>query len=591
MAVYPLYVADTPYNAAELIDIDYSQAFDTIYLTHEFYPVSKLVRSDHNDWAYSEVSFGPALDAPTAFSAVATVANEDTPNSGDSYFPQDYRFVMSAVDNNGHESRPSAEATASNDTELPRNYTTLAGTAPSGDIDYYRFYKAHESGSFGLIGESKTPGFVDDGFEPNYAIAPLEGYTPFDGAGKYPARCGFWEQRLWLGNTTNSPNGLFASRSADFENMDYAQPQRENDSIGFSITTGESNVIEAILPMDRLLIGTSDNIFSLRGANDDILVPSPPPAAKRNVGRGISLPKPIVIGETAFYQPRTETGVRTLGYTFEIDNYRSNDVTIFAPHLFEDKRIVAWAYQPEPSSIIWTVLDDGALLTFTYEAEQQVWGWCEQDVGGKVLDVVCIPEGAESRVYFVVEREVNDATVRYVERLDRMKWTDYVKASHLDSSRFYDFAEATDTVTGLEHLEGETVGVLADGYATSAVVEGGKITLNEAASFFIVGLGYDAIVETLSLPQEDKKKITGEIFLELVDSFDVHAGRRENELQLVRTRKEGESGAPIMYTGQPEPVRPRQSVDRQATIVVKQTSPYPMVLTALHYGVEAKGRG
>ena len=343
--------------------------------------------------------------------------------------------------------------------------------------------------------------------------------------------------------------------------------------------------------MDRLLVGTSDNIFSLVGPNDDVLVPTPPPGAKRHVGRGIALPKPIMVGEVAFYQPRIESGLRTLGYTFEIDGYRSNDVSIFAPHLFQDFRIVRMAYQAEPGSILWCVRNDGKLLAFTWEAEQQVWGWTEMDVGGNVLDVCCVPEGEESRVYLIVEREIGEATVRYVEYLDRLKWTDYRTASFLDCSKIYAFEDPQITISGLAHLEGETVTVLADGFTLRTTVEDGTITLDDPASIIIVGLPYSAIVETLPLPPEPRKKITGEIFVELVESFDVYAGREESELELLTTRREGEIGAPIMFTGLPEPARPQQMVDRDATIIVKQSSPYPMTIAGLYYGVEAKGGG
>lgn len=588
MAVYPLYKMATPYNGPELADLDYAQSFDTIYLAHEYYPVSKLVRADHADWEYSEVAFSPEIGPPTSVSAVATVANTDSANSGDSYFPQTYSYIVSAVNADGQESRGSSPDGATNDTELPRNYISLTWAAPAGDVDYYRIYKAHETGSYGYIGETKSLYFTDDGFQPDYADAPIEAYNPFDGAGKYPARLGFWEQRLWFGRTTNNPNGVFASRSADFENMDFARPQRENDSIAMSIATGESNVIEAFIPMDRLMVGTSDNIFSLVGPNDDVLVPTPPPGAKRHVGRGIARPKPIMVGEVAFYQPRVETGLRTIGYSFEIDGYKSNDVSIFAPHLFQDFRIIRMAYQAEPGSVLWCVRNDGALLAFTWEAEQQVWGWTEMDIGGKALDVCCVPEGEESRVYLIVEREINGETVRYVEYLDRLKWTDYRIASFVDCSKIYVFDDPQTEIIGLGHLEGEAVTVLADGYTVRTTVEDGSITLVEPASRVIVGLAFDAIVETLPLPPEDAKKLTGEIFVELVESFDVYAGRIEDELELLTTRKEGEIGAPIMFTGLPEPARPAQLVDRESTIIVKQSSPYPMTIAGLYYGVEGR---
>ncbi len=363
MAVYPLYVAATPYNASELADLDYSQAFDAIYLAHELYAPGKLVRADHASWSYRSVAFGPAIATPTGVSATATMPNTDAPNSGAAHFPQLYSYIVAAVDANGQESRGSTPVTATNDTELPQNYTTIAWSAVTG-AQFYRLYKAHESGAHGYIGETTSVSFKDDGFRPDYSRAPISAYNPFSSAGNYPARTNFWEQRLWWGRTRNAPNAFWASRSAEFENLDFARPQTESDSIAAAISTGETNAIEAIIPLDRLIIGTSDNVFSLQGPNDDVLVPNPPPAARRQVGRGISSPKPLPIGEAVFYQPRVESGVRTLGFSFEINGYRSSDVTIFAPHLFEGRRIVRWCYQAEPHSIIWVVLDDGAMLSF-----------------------------------------------------------------------------------------------------------------------------------------------------------------------------------------------------------------------------------
>lgn len=587
MAVFPLYVAPTPYNASELTDLDYSQAFDAIYLAHQLYAPGKMTRADHADWLYSTVAFVPAVAAPGSVSAMATNPNTDSANSGDGYFPQTYSYIVSAVDANGHESRGSTPDTALNDTELARNFTTITWAASTGAV-FYRVYKAHETGSHGFIGETSSLSFKDDGFQPDYSRAPITAFNPFDGAGDYPARTNFWEQRLWWARTINAPNAFWASRSSEFENLDFARPQTESDSIAAAIATGETNSIEALIPLDRLIVGTSDNVFILQGPNDDVLVPNPPPAARRQVGRGISLPKPLPIGEVVFYHPRVESGVRTLGFTFEIDGYRSTDVTIFAPHLFEGRRIVSWCYQAEPHSIIWVALDNGDCLSFTWEAEQQVWGWTEIDVGGKVLDLCAVPEGEETRVYLQVERVIAGETKRYIERIASWKWSDYRLAVFMDCARRFLFDEPTTEVTGLQHLEGEAVTVMADGGTFHTTVEDGAVTLPVAATMVVVGLPFEATIETLRLPEETKRKITGEIFVEMVNSFEVYGGRREDELELFRTRTPGDIAGPVLFTGQPEPIRPQQVVDRDASIIIKSCYPYPMTITTVHYGVEAK---
>ena len=71
------------------------------------------------------------------------------------------------------------------------------------------------------------------------------------------------------------------------------------------------------------------------------------------------------------------------------------------------------------------------------------------------------------------------------------------------------------TVSGLSHLEGETINVLADGCVVeNLLVEEGKITLNHPASKIVAGLPYEFEMETLNLEGENThglSKIINEI--------------------------------------------------------------------------------
>jgi len=72
-------------------------------------------------------------------------------------------------------------------------------------------------------------------------------------------------------------------------------------------------------------------------------------------------------------------------------------------------------------------------------------------------------------------------------------------AHFVDSGLTYDSTPAT-TISGLDHLEGETVTILADGAAhPTKVVSSGSITLDRLASIVTVGLGYDASVVTMPI--------------------------------------------------------------------------------------------
>lgn len=87
MGVARVYRAGSPYNGVELAEIDFEQTADTLYLAHIDHAPGKLVRSDHTDWQFRNVSFGPTLAAPTGCSAGSMVPNVDGDNGGKNYFP------------------------------------------------------------------------------------------------------------------------------------------------------------------------------------------------------------------------------------------------------------------------------------------------------------------------------------------------------------------------------------------------------------------------------------------------------------------------------------------------------------------------
>jgi hypothetical protein len=97
-----------------------------------------------------------------------------------------------------------------------------------------------------------------------------------------------------------------------------------------------------------------------------------------------------------------------------------------------------------------------------------------------------------------VQRTINGTPGRYIEWLpDSDQGPGFYGALNTDCSVVYD-GVATTTVTGLSHLNGETVTVVGDGavYPT-AVVAGGQITISPAASLVEVGLPYTSTLRTL----------------------------------------------------------------------------------------------
>lgn len=116
--------------------------------------------------------------------------------------------------------------------------------------------------------------------------------------------------------------------------------------------------------------------------------------------------------------------------------------------------------------------------------------------------VAVIPSTTEDEVWATVNRTVNGSPVRYIERMKPRDWGDDMEDMFfVDSGLTYD-GVATTTITGLDHLEGETVAILADGaIQSSKVVSSGSITLDDAASVVQVGLPYRYKLKPMRLDQ------------------------------------------------------------------------------------------
>jgi hypothetical protein len=116
--------------------------------------------------------------------------------------------------------------------------------------------------------------------------------------------------------------------------------------------------------------------------------------------------------------------------------------------------------------------------------------WTDSSVGIGSNSVCVIPGSTEDEVWITAGRKINGGLVRYVERAKTRYWgTDQDDCFFVDSGYTYD-STPTTTITGLDHLEGETVSVLADGaVADDEVVSSGQITIDQASTVH-VGLSY-----------------------------------------------------------------------------------------------------
>jgi len=593
MPVYRVYRAATPYNGSQLAEVDYEQTTDTVYLAHLDHAPGKLVRSDHASWLYSALTFGPDIAAPTGCDATATMPNTDSANSGDNYFPQPATYVVTALnDDTGQESRASNADTATNDLTLKRNYNTVSWAAVSG-ATRYNVYKADNNQFFGYIGTTEDLQFRDDNIGPALDRAPPRAENPFPGTDDYPSTVCLHQQRALWARTRNVPNGIWGTRIGinQLENFDRAIPAQADDAFSMAIVSSQVNPVNQLVSTTSLIALTTHGLFNIDGdGNGGVITGNSPPAARKEIGRGATRLRPLAIDNAVFHTSAVGYAVRAIGYSFELDGNRSNDVTIYSPHFFENFQIVDWAYAAEPRSIIWAVRSDGKLLAFTWEQEQNVWGWTLCETQGLYKGVAVVTEQGEDRAYFIVERVINGVTKRFVERMASHLWENVEDACWLDCSVSGSFETPRGLFGGLWHLEGEEVAVQADDavYAGLTVVNG-EVTLPEGvtASKVTIGLPYSVLVHTLPYrvtgqqgSNLGRRQQPGDLVLQLRQTSNIRAGIPGKPYAVKQTL--GNAGSALgLLDGTTDTITTANKAGEDVEIVIEQTLPSPFELLAI----------
>lgn len=407
---------ESPYAESDLYTLSYAQVGDTIYIAHKNYALQKLTRSGEYPyvWAIAEVILNSSIPAPNKPNV------KWTSGSGEGAAPADYklRYKIVSVDKNGVLSVPSeiGEVLGRYPTEwIVGDKVTITWNAVDG-AEEYNIYREN-AGYYGYIGTSVDTTFIDNNYEADTADTPQENWFPF-ADGNNPSVVSFHQQRMVLAGTKNSPQTIYMSRTGDFENFRKSRPLQDDDPVEYSISSGTIDEIKWVASFKDLLIGTSGAEYSATGSDG---TGSTITAKGINISPqsfwGSSYLQPIVVGTSILHSQRYSSKVRDLFYSLETDGYNGSDLTTLTPHLFEGYKILQWAFQQSPDSILWCVRDDGVLLAMSYIKEQQIVGWSVHKTEGKVKSV-CRLSGEVDRIFVVVEREAGGETITTLEFLE-----------------------------------------------------------------------------------------------------------------------------------------------------------------------------
>lgn len=645
----------TPYATADLAGLKFAQSADVMYIVHPDYSPRQITRTGHDAWTITEVDFrrGPMLDPQldgTTLTANGRTGSVTITASADTFVSTDVGRLVKLHDGfaeiTAYSSATSVTATvkenADRRTELMPSYTATTISFHEGDpsatglehndrIQDTGANFIHEGFKVGMhvtitgstsnnVSNALIVSITDDTilFAPSVDLldeaagdtvtiaGDLEADDEFslgafsDTTG-YPACVAFFEQRLVFANTLENPQTIFFSVAGDFSN--FTAGTDDDDALTYTIGSNQVNVIRYLTSSRALLVGTSGGEFVVRAGSIDAPISPTNTQIKRQASYGSADIQPITVSNVALFVQRAKRKIRELVYNFDTDSYIAPDMTLLAEHITEGL-IKEIAFQQEPDNVVWTVLENGKICGMTYRREEDVVAWHEHTLGGSytsgattynygfVESVAVIPsQDAEDEVYFLVARTINGATVRYVERMKPIEFgSDIEDAFFVDSGLSYS-GSATTSISGLDHLEGQSVTILANGSThANKTVSSGSITLDRSTTKCHIGLSYTSTLQTMRVEaggtegtSQGKTKRIRDITLRVLNSVGAKVGPDENTLELIPFRDSSmamDTAVP-MYTGDKDIEFP-SGYDSDGFVVVKQDQALPLTILAIY---------
>ena len=402
----------------------------------------------------------------------------------------------------------------------------------------------------------------------------------------YAKACTFHQGRLVFGGSHARPQSIWASRvRAPF---DFTIGTLADDGLAFVLEAKEYESVHWLNSHLALLVGTSSGVWAIASPNGKSITAENNVTTKQishGVGAGIA---PISLQSNVLFLQNKGRKIQEISPSgsAEYGSYTGIDLTQLASHVTSGG-VTQLAGGAVPDSSLYMVTG-GEIALLTYERAENVVGWSRWITQGAFESVAICPGGGEDDdIYVTVKR----GTRRFIERLtpDMLRVEesgDMVNLNFVDSSvRKVEVSEFT-VMDGLDHLEGETVQVFADGEKKGdLIVTNGAVTAPHGVLNMIVGLGYDSTVTTMPLDQGQigQKSAFTKAITRLRNSLGVVArvgdNTAESKIHITNPRITADAPLPLL-SGDGE-VTLHSSWTRSPTITLKQSDPLPMTILAI----------
>lgn len=576
----------SPYAATDLLDSNKlplyqtAQSADVMFIVHSDYAVRSLNRTTDTNWSVNTIEFndGPYLpenDSATTLTLSGTTGSVTVTASADAFVSTDVGRLIRWKD--------------------PANdWTWLEITAYTSTTVVTALIK---------------------GDDPSAATATLAWRLGVYGeTNGYPKVITFFQDRIFLAGCDAYPDrydlgksGGYSSTAFQFAPSDKDGTVTDDAAFTGTLQSGKVNVIQwASADEKGLIIGTAGREWLIRAsAVNEVLTPSNAKADPFSSTGSAAVP-PIHIENGTIFLQRARRKIHDVVYSFERDQLKPRDITIASEH----KTLTGVAemkFQQEPINNIWMRRTDGKLIGITYYPDEAVFAAHGHTIGGTDVVVTsisvtpCSTCGTDE-LWMIVERTINGATKKYIEYMVKTHTSDEAKddAIVMDSTLTYS-GVAANVLTGLGHLEGETVSLMVNGNShPDLVVASGSVTLENdiEATKAHVGLGNSWALKLQRIEAGAKdgvaqgkiKRITGYV-VRLLETLGLKYGVSETEYDEY-SFEQGQSydESVDLFTGDTEYLRHPYGYDQDGSIYLHHDGVFPVTILAVMPQVSTQDR-
>ena len=569
----------TPWTLAVLAEIYYIQSADTALIFHEDVEPTSITRTSDTDWAVATIALTNIQQfdfndgsSPASTDEIQDITFVDAVR-GD-------RYKISLDDIQTDELVYGADA-SSDEKSIQDALQALPNTANTGvtvvntAANVFRVTFGGDSAkSYSLLAAAaivvKNATFVLNTVRFQAGVAPKE--DVWSATRGWPKTGTFHEGRLWIGGSKFRPTSIWGSRVNDFFNFDEGKG-RDDELVAATLDTDQVNAITAIFSNRTLQVFTSGGEFVVP---ESPITPSNI-AVKPQTNLGSKSVRPVSLDGLTMFIQRSGKVINQFQFINEFQSNQSRAVSVLAPHLIIDpiKMSVSRGTSSVDANYIYILNSDGSVTVYNTMLSEDVQAFTRWVTGGFARSIATV----DNELYTLVERVVDSSTVYLIEKEDDTFQTDSGVSSIVGGS---------NTLTGLDHLEGETVDVKADGtYQGQFVVTGGQVTITRDAQQMEAGLVFRPVIKMMPLniqldngPNFASRKRIRRAALELFESNGVVVnGQRIAD----KTIGVDQFDAPEPQTGLRRMSLGGWSLD--AVLEITQDTPFPMTILAVYLEV------